>query len=216
MPSPAPTRREKDAEGHVRDRLTTRRQSPGALRSIGFEVIAGDNLPRRALLGKFGELIQRLDPGDTAFFFFSGHGVAVDGVNYVLPADMPDIAAGQATLLKGDALSEPYIMSELAGRDVSVAVLDAWRTNPFRRTGDGGIGGDRGLAPPPQVKGVFSLYAASAGQSVRAPTWTAASPVSARRLRPGPCRLQPGNLAASAKSLALQQPRLRLRPQGRV
>jgi uncharacterized caspase-like protein len=52
-----------------------------ALKGIGFDVIIGENLGRRVLLGKLGELIQRLDPGDTAFFFFSGHGVAVDGVH---------------------------------------------------------------------------------------------------------------------------------------
>jgi predicted metalloprotease len=139
----------------------------GALKGIGFEVIAGENLGRRALLGKLGELVQRLDPGDMAFFFFSGHGVAVDGVNYVLPADVPDIAAGQETLLKGEALSEPYIVSELTGRSVRVAivVLDACRTNPFSRASGKGIGFAKGLAPPPQVTGVFSLYAAASGQT---------------------------------------------------
>jgi hypothetical protein len=48
-----------------------------------------------------------------------------------------------------------------------VVVLDACRTNPFGRSGARGVGGDRGLAPPPQVKGVFSLYAASGGQAAR-------------------------------------------------
>jgi formylglycine-generating enzyme required for sulfatase activity len=138
----------------------------GALRGVGFDVIAGENLGRRAMLGKFDELVQRLEPGDTAFFFFSGHGVALEGVNYMLPADVPDVAAGQDTLLKREALDEPYIVAELTGRGVRVAivVLDACRTNPFVRSGKG-VGVARGLAPPPQVSGVFSLYAAAAGQS---------------------------------------------------
>jgi Caspase domain len=138
-----------------------------ALKGIGFEVVTGENLGRRALLGKLGELIQLAAPGDTAFFFFSGHGVAVDGVNYVLPTDVPDIAAGQETLLKGEAIAEQYVISELTGRGVRVAVvvLDACRTNPFSRPGGKGVGFTRGLAPPPQVQGVFSLYAAASGQS---------------------------------------------------
>jgi uncharacterized protein YraI len=141
----------------------------GALRQIGFDVISGENLGRGALLGKLDEFRQRLAPGDTAFFFFSGHGVALDGVNYILPADVPDVAAGQETRLKGEALGEPYIVSELTSRGVRVLVLvlDACRTNPFGRAGGKGIGGERGLAPPPQVKGVFSLYAASNGQAAR-------------------------------------------------
>jgi uncharacterized caspase-like protein len=139
----------------------------GALRGIGFDVLAGENLGRRALLGKLGELIQRVDPGDTALFFFSGHGVALDGVNYILPADVPDIAAGQETLLKGEAIGESYVISELSARGVRVAVvmLDACRTNPFSRPGGKGVGVAKGLAPPPQVTGVFSLYAARSGQA---------------------------------------------------
>jgi invasion protein IalB len=139
----------------------------GALQKIGFEVIPGENLNRRALVSKLNDLIQRLDPGDTAFFFFAGHGVAVDGVNYILPIDVPDIAAGQETSLKAEALSEQYIISELTARGIRVAVvvLDACRTNPFARPGARSVGLSRGLAPPPQVQGVFSLYAASNGQA---------------------------------------------------
>jgi hypothetical protein len=55
----------------------------GALSQIGFEVISGENLGRRALLARLDEVAQRLDTGDTVFFFFSGHGVAVDGANYI-------------------------------------------------------------------------------------------------------------------------------------
>ncbi len=138
----------------------------GALKSVGFDVIQGENLGRSALLGKFDALVQRLEPGDTAFFFFSGHGVALDGGNYILPADVPNVMAGQEARLKGEALAESYIVGELTGRGVRVAVvvLDACRNNPFARSGKG-VGFAKGLSAPPQVSGVFSLYAAAAGQS---------------------------------------------------
>jgi hypothetical protein len=35
----------------------------GSLQQIGFDVITGENLDRRALLARFDELIQRLTPG---------------------------------------------------------------------------------------------------------------------------------------------------------
>ena len=57
----------------------------GALKGVGFNVIAGENLGRSALLGKLDELAQRLEPGDTAFFFFAGRGVALDNVNTSCP-----------------------------------------------------------------------------------------------------------------------------------
>jgi uncharacterized caspase-like protein len=112
-----------------------------ALSQIGFEVISGENLGRGALVDKLDELTRRLAPGDTAFFFFSGHGVALDGANYILPADVPDIASGQETRLKLAALGEADIVAGLSRRDVRVAivVLDACRSNPFKpsRPGQG-------------------------------------------------------------------------------
>ncbi len=137
----------------------------GALKAVGFDVIQGENLGRSALLGRFDTLMQRLEPGDIAFFFFAGHGVALDGANYILPADVPNVVAGQEARLKGEAIGESYIAGELTGRGVRVAVvvLDACRNNPFARSGRS-VGGARGLAAPPQVSGVFSLYSASSGQ----------------------------------------------------
>jgi formylglycine-generating enzyme required for sulfatase activity len=132
----------------------------GALRQIGFEVITGENLDRGPLMDKLGELTQRLAPGDIAFFFFSGHGVALDRVNYILPADVPELGAGE-THVKRAALSETDIVAELTGRKVRVAVvvLDAGRNNPF---GPGAAAG-LPLTPPSVAPGVFALYATGRG-----------------------------------------------------
>jgi uncharacterized protein len=100
----------------------------------------------------------------------------LDGVNFILPADVPDIAAGQESRLKLAALGATDIIAVLAGRGVRVAVvvvLDACRTNPFARPGGKAVGRDKGHLPPPQIKGVFSLYAASSGQGARDSSMTA-------------------------------------------
>jgi formylglycine-generating enzyme required for sulfatase activity/uncharacterized caspase-like protein len=138
-----------------------------ALRSLDFEVIRGENLGRQALVDKFDELTQRLSPGDTAFFFFAGHGVAIGGGNYILPADVPDVGAGQDTRLARAALGENDIVSDLQGRGVRIAVvvLDACRNNPFRQPGVRGVGGERGLGRFAPVRGVFSIYSAGIGQT---------------------------------------------------
>jgi formylglycine-generating enzyme required for sulfatase activity len=140
-----------------------------SLSLLGFEVIAGENVGRQALVDRLDAFTRRLSPGDTAFFFFSGHGVALSDGNYILPSDIPNVEAEQETRLARVALAEHDIVSDLKRRGVRVAVvvLDACRTNPFARSGGKGVGGDKGLAPPPQVKGVFSLYAASGGQAAR-------------------------------------------------
>jgi formylglycine-generating enzyme required for sulfatase activity len=145
-------------------------RSVGAtLGQLGFEVMSGENVGRQALVDKLDAFARRLSPGDTAFFFFSGHGVAIGGANYILPADTPDVEADQETRLARAALAEHDIVTDLQARGVriTVVVLDACRTNPFRRTGAKGVGGEKGLAPPPPVQGVFSIYAAGAGQAAR-------------------------------------------------
>ena len=138
-----------------------------ALGRIGFQVIRGENLGRLALLAKFDELTQRLEPGDTAFFFFAGHGVAVNGGNYILPTDVPNVGPGQDMLLARAALGETDIVSDLQGRGVRVAivVLDACRNNPFKKPGVRAVGAERGLTRIEPVRGVFSIYSAGIGQT---------------------------------------------------
>ena len=137
------------------------------LQRLGFDVIRGENLGRQAMVDKFEELTERLSVGDTAFFFFSGHGVAINGGNYILPADVPNIASGQEMRLAHGALGEADIVAELQARGVRVAVvvLDACRNNPFRRPGFKSVGAERGLVRSEPAQGVFTLYSAGIGQT---------------------------------------------------
>jgi formylglycine-generating enzyme required for sulfatase activity/uncharacterized caspase-like protein len=154
------------AQEQLQKAVNDARAVSGALKQIGFDVISGENLGRQAMIDKIGEAAQRLAQGDTVFFFFAGHGVAVDGANYILPADVPDVEKGQITRLKGAAIAEEYVTTELmsAGARVAVVVLDACRDNPYG-TGTRGVGGERGLAPREPPSGVFTLYSAGRGQA---------------------------------------------------
>jgi formylglycine-generating enzyme required for sulfatase activity len=138
-----------------------------ALKQLQFDVMSAENAGRQDLVDKLDTFTQRLTPGDTAFFFFSGHGVAIAGVNYILPSDIPNIGENQEGRLTHAAFSEQDIVADLKARGVRVAVLvlDACRNNPFAHPGTRGVGGTRGLAPPLQVSGVFSLYSAANGQT---------------------------------------------------
>jgi hypothetical protein len=150
----------------LRKAVNDARAVGSALKQIGFDVISGENLGRQAMIDRLGETAQRLSAGDMVFFFFAGHGIAVDGANYILPADVPDVEKNQATRLKGAAIAEEYITTELtgAGARVAVVVLDACRDNPFGY-GTRGLGGERGLQPREPPSGVFTIYSASRGQA---------------------------------------------------
>jgi formylglycine-generating enzyme required for sulfatase activity len=139
----------------------------GALKQIGFDVLSGENLGRQAVLARIDEAAQRLTVGDTVFFFFSGHGVAVDGFNYILPVDVPAVGSGKIVSLIGAAIKEEDITAAFlrAGARVAVVVLDACRNNPFASSWTKGVGGEKGLAPHEPPSGVFTLYAASRGEA---------------------------------------------------
>ena len=139
----------------------------GTLRSLGFEVIVGTNLGRQAMIDKLAEFTARLQPGDTAALFFAGHGVAIGGVNYLIPSDVPAVTEGAEARVRGASLAEPDLIAELQARSVRVAllVIDACRDNPFPRAAGRSIGNTRGLADAKPARGIFTLYSAGIGQT---------------------------------------------------
>jgi len=139
----------------------------GTLKSLGFEVIVGTNLGRQAMIDKLAEFTARLQPGDTAALFFAGHGVAIGGVNYLIPSDVPAVTERAEARVRGASLAEPDLIAELQARSVRVAllVIDACRDNPFPRAAGRSIGNTRGLADARPARGIFTLYSAGIGQT---------------------------------------------------
>jgi hypothetical protein len=138
-----------------------------AMRALGFDVIIGTDLGRQGMVDKLAEFTARLEAGDTAAFFFAGHGVAIQGVNYLVPSDVPAVSEGAEARVRGASLAEPDIIAELQARSVRVAllVIDACRDNPFPRAPGRSIGNTRGLTDAKPARGVFTLYSAGIGQT---------------------------------------------------
>src|SRR5476651_1317549 len=59
----------------------------GVLRNAGFDVVEGINLTRDKMTERLLEFGKKTKGADVAVFFYAGHGIAVDGVNYLLPVD---------------------------------------------------------------------------------------------------------------------------------
>jgi tetratricopeptide (TPR) repeat protein len=137
------------------------------LSKLGFEVISVENANRRTMSTKLTELTGKLGRGDTAFFFFAGHGVAVKDGNYLLPTDTPHINEDQEAMVTREAIGADSIVDALQerGTRVVVMVLDACRDNPFKKAGTRGVGGKVGLGEMRAPEGVFVLYSAGFGQT---------------------------------------------------
>src|SRR3990172_6234497 len=69
------------------------------LAKLGFEVVAAQDVGRRAMSRALVELEGKLEAGDTALVYFAGHGFAVDGTNFLLPVDVPIAAPGEEGLV---------------------------------------------------------------------------------------------------------------------
>lgn len=138
-----------------------------ALKSLGFDVALGTNLGRQGMIDKLADFTARLQPGDTAAFFFAGHGVAIGGVNYLIPSDVPPVSEGAEARVRGASLAEPDIIAEIQAKGVRVAllVIDACRDNPFPRAAGRSIGNTRGLADAKPARGIFTIYSAGIGQT---------------------------------------------------
>ena len=138
-----------------------------ALVRLGFQVIRGANLTRQETVDKLSEFTAKLSPGDTAAFFYAGHGVAIGGVNYIVPSDVPAVTPDGELRVRGASIAEGDIIGELQNKGVRVAllVLDACRDNPFPHSNTRAIGSSRGLTDSRPARGIFTIYSAGIGQT---------------------------------------------------
>jgi hypothetical protein len=137
------------------------------LQQLGFRVTLGENLAWRDFVVKFSAFENSIQPGDTAFLFYSGHGVEIDGANYLIPVDAPTVAPGQESLLRDVSISTDNLIQRLKerGTRTQIIVLDACRENPFRQANGRSVGGSRGLAGARLPGGVFMIYSAGVGET---------------------------------------------------
>ena len=135
-----------------------------ALVGIGYEVKKADNVGRTDFLRQWQLFLNRLEPGDDAAVFFAGHGVEIDGQNFLLPRDVPRVASGEEEVLKGSGLSLAALLDQVRDRhpQVGLYILDACRDNPFVDGKGRGIGGTRGLARVEPPSGTFIMFSAGA------------------------------------------------------
>jgi formylglycine-generating enzyme required for sulfatase activity len=130
------------------------------LRQLGYDAQVILDADRRQLARAVETFVGKLGSGDVGFFYYAGHGVQVEGENYLIPIDFD----GKDEI---DVRSDAYAMSkvqermERSGADLNIIVLDACRNNPFRATSRSGI---TGLAAINAGVGTFVAFAAAPGK----------------------------------------------------
>ena len=138
------------------------------LKQLGFTVMVAENQNRQAFSQTLLAFDKSVEAGDTAFFFYAGHGFEIAGQNFLLPTDVPAATEGQEELVRDASVLADRIIERLQNRKVRTAILvfDACRNNPFERAGTRAVAGGGGLAPMTQLpEGVFSIFSAGPRQT---------------------------------------------------
>ncbi len=101
-----------------------------ALRALDFDVIEKVDVDRETFFDALRDFSASLRPGVLAVFYYAGHGVQVDGRNYILPVDAR-LSVNEDFDLHAVNASDVLGIMEASGAGLSVMILDACRDNPF-------------------------------------------------------------------------------------
>ena len=131
------------------------------LKRLGFAVVDGRDLDRSGMQTALSRFAQRLKGSDAGLVYYSGHGLQINGQNFLVPVDLK-MDGGAFTpfeLVKLDDVIEALSYTD----GVRLLVLDACRDNPFanvlaQNKGSRGASTTRGLAKIERSQGMLIAY----------------------------------------------------------
>ena len=132
-----------------------------ALRNLNFDVIEATDLDEEEFYSKIDEFGRKLEKNCVALFYYAGHGMQVNGQNYLLPTDA-EISSIHKVDNECIATDEILVKLEKAQTMLNIIILDACRNNPFR-SWTRAIG-ERGLATMNAPNGTIIAYSTAAGK----------------------------------------------------
>jgi hypothetical protein len=142
--------------GPLRNPLNDAGDMAAALRAAGFEVILRTDADQRTIRDvarSFGEALKA--KGGVGLFFYSGHGVQMNGENYIVPIGR---TVGSGEEFRREAVTAAEVVDQMAAarNGLNIVVLDACRDNPFP-------GASRGLSRIDSSRSLFVSFATSPG-----------------------------------------------------
>jgi uncharacterized caspase-like protein len=138
------------------------------LKDAGFDVVdAKRDLNNTEMRRAVRDFTDTARGADIAVVYYAGHGIEVDGTNYLIPTD----AVLERDLdIEDESLSLDRIMKAVEPvKRLRLVILDACRDNPFAKTMKRSVGSravSRGLAKvDPQMSDTLIAFAAKAGST---------------------------------------------------
>ncbi|PHV62585.1 caspase family protein [Cyanobacterium aponinum] len=133
-----------------------------SLRDLNFEVILLTNGNLKSMDQSLERFYRELEKGAVGLFYYAGHGIQVNGENYLIPVDARldrESEVNYETLPLGKLLAA----MEETDNNVNIVILDACRDNPFGRSWTRSSN-NKGLAAiQNSATGTFIAYATGPG-----------------------------------------------------
>jgi len=147
--------------GVLRNPVNDAQAISDTLRQLDFEVMTLTNASQREMeqsIRDFGKNLQGRN--GVGLFFYAGHGMQIDGENYLLPIDIDPVTEED---VRYDAVPLGRLLGQMrsSGNQMNLIVLDACRNNPFARSFRSS---SKGLAQVIAPTGSFISYATAPGQ----------------------------------------------------
>jgi len=108
------------------------------LKDKGFDVLYLENANLRTMKKTLRKFTNKLRNSGVGLFYYAGHGIEVDGKNYLIPinANIP-----KKDEVEYEALAMNMVIDKMANAKnrLNLVILDACRNDPYSRSGDGGL-----------------------------------------------------------------------------
>jgi len=134
-----------------------------SLSKLGFDVVLrreADQATMKRAIEDFGARLNKAGPNAVGLFYYAGHGVQLNGRNYLIPITAHIEREGDMEI---EAVSADWVLEQMqyAQNHVNIVILDACRNNPFKRSMRSL---DRGLAQMSAPKGTLIEYSTAPGE----------------------------------------------------
>ena len=132
----------------------------GALKKLGFEVELKLDATKSDIDGMLRRFSGKAEKAAVAALFYAGHGIQVNGSNYLVPIDANPRSEKD---LKRDMVKMDDVIDDMGDARVKLVFFDACRDNPLSRSFS--RGGSRGMAAPVEATGTLISFATKHGNT---------------------------------------------------
>ena len=133
-----------------------------ALKKLNFKVYEYTNISYQKMKQAIADFSNKLTSNSVALFYYAGHGIQYNGINYLVPTDAK---LNSEADIEYECVNVNQVLDNMAEAKTrtNIILLDACRNNPFARSWERGTG-QTGLAFMNAPDGTIIAYATAPGK----------------------------------------------------